>query len=253
VPTIIELISQCIAPKLAAQASPSWAKVSLALDEIVTPLASFLEKVRAAPPSQGYEPLLVKHNWDPTLARMAAKLMVRSGQRVARDRQRLTPVVEAIRFLSRPKRRRRLVLTRVRLLLSAWEETSVIETLFAKAGIYEHEFIFVLKAMASFPNDSGTERLSQLAASIMPHLPRRTGRAITASSAAHEFLLKNLGPNISAGAYTWNAINEDFTDTSTIATRREFKEPHFDPRPAARRMKKSRLVRSQRPARFSMS
>ena len=37
--------------------------------------------------------------------------------------------------------------------------------------------------------------------------------------------------------YTWNPVDEDFTDKLTQATRREFGDSDFDPRSACQRVK----------------
>jgi hypothetical protein len=69
------------------------------------------------------------------------------------------------------------------------------------------------------------------------------GPKISAASAAHEFFLACLEGIKEAQAYTWSAVLDDFCDSVTKATRLEFEEPHFDPRPARRRVRAGRGVK----------
>jgi hypothetical protein len=72
--------------------------------------------------------------------------------------------------------------------------------------------------------------LCAIAATVAPRLSVSRGRKISAASAAHEFVSEELGQ-----AYTFSPVLEDFTDELTKATRIEFGDPNFDPRPAVRR------------------
>ena len=102
----------------------------------------------AQSPSPGYEPYLTDLNCNWIAARGLAALAVRVGQRRAKDAGRERVVVDAIRFLAKSGRRRRAASRRVNILLLAWEETSVIETIFVEARIDEFEFIRLLKRVA---------------------------------------------------------------------------------------------------------
>jgi hypothetical protein len=68
------------------------------------------------------------------------------------------------------------------------------------------------------------------------------GPKIGAASAAHEFLLAGFVSFMGPHAYTWSTLEDDFIDAVTEATRLEFDEPEFDPRPAHRRRKAGRAV-----------
>jgi hypothetical protein len=201
-----------------------------------TLIGAVIQRVAESPPSKGYEPWLIERSINPIVARMMAGLLVRRGNRIAKESVRLTAVVRAVRFLAKPGRNRRAISSRVDVLLAAWEETSVIETIFADAGLNEFEFMRLVKSVSE--GDEGAfHRFTEIAASLAPHLPIRRGLKVCAASAAHEFFLEYTVKRMEPRAYTWNEPKGQFTDSATEATRREFARRHFDPRPAYRRLK----------------
>src|SRR6185437_776904 len=189
-------------------------------------------------PSAGYEPWLIGNGWNDFAARGVAKVLLRHGNRIAMESKWIPDVAEAVRFLSRPRRNKPAVLRRVVFLLEAWEQTSIIENVFYEMGLDVFAFINLLKSVAE--TREVDHRLAAMAAAVAPHLPTRRGPKISAASAAHEFLLENADKSMKLGAYTWNEIEKNFTDLATMATRREFNECEFDPRPAYRRVKARR-------------
>jgi hypothetical protein len=193
-------------------------------------------KAIADSPSPGYERFLIERGVTPICARMMASIAVRSGNRRAKEAQRRPAVVTAIRFLAKRRRNRPAISSRVKVLLAAWEETSIVETIFEDAGLDEREFISLLKSFAE-GNELALRRVTEIAASLAPHLPNARGRKVSAASAAHEFFLENTVPQIEPRAYTWDDYNEEYTDPVTEAARREFNLGYFDPHPARRRMK----------------
>jgi hypothetical protein len=78
---------------------------------------------------------------------------------------------------------------------------------------------------------------TEIAATIAPYVSIPRGPKVSAASAAHEFLLKELGQLTGSRAYTWRDDEGKFTDRKTEATGLEFNEPKFDPRPAYRGVK----------------
>jgi len=107
-------------------------------------IGASLSRIAELPPSSGYEPVLVKNGSDPVLARGIAFLAVRIGRRLASESKRRRPVFDAIRFLAKP-RQKRAILSRAKILLAAWDETSIIETVFDEIGLQETEFIKLLQ------------------------------------------------------------------------------------------------------------
>ena len=199
-------------------------------------IKAVVQRVAESPPSRGYEPWLIEHGIDPILARMIAALSVRSGNRSAKERVRLPAVLGALRFLAHHRHNRRTIFRRVEVLLAAWEETSIIETIFDDADLNEFEFIQSLKSVVE-GHEVAYHRLKEIAACLAPHLPTRRGPKVSAASAAHEFFLENVVMPRKPRAYTWNELEGKCTDPVTEATRREFECGHFDSRPAYRRLK----------------
>jgi hypothetical protein len=140
-------------------------------------------------PSTAYEPLLIEHRVNPVLARGLASLTISQGTRQANESRRLPAVVDAIRFLAKPGRRRRAILRRAEVLLAAWDETSIIETIFDKASLIEVEFIGLLKS-ALEGREVAWRRITEIAATIAPLLSIQRGPKISAASATHEVFLE---------------------------------------------------------------
>jgi hypothetical protein len=174
---------------------------------------------------------------------MMARLLVRSGKRCANESVRLPAVVGAIRFLAKPGRGRRAILRKAKVLLAAWEETSIIETIFDDASLTESsEFIGLLRSVVE-GREVVWRRITEIAAAVAPHLSVPRGLKVSKASAAHEFFLESVVGPIEPRAYTWNEIVGKCTDPATEATRREFANSNFDPRPAYRRLKSRRIVK----------
>jgi hypothetical protein len=191
-------------------------------------------------PSPGYEPLLMVAGWGQLLARGMAKLAVRHGRRRADESRRQRAVFEAIRFLAKPQRRRSAIACRAKLLYRAWNETSLIETIFDEVGITECEFIRLLESLVE-GRKVDCNRIAEIAAMISPQLSLRRGPKVRAASAAHEFLLDSefeFSSRCRPAAYQKRAA--EYVDPLTAATRLEFGEPDFDPRPARRRATRTR-------------
>jgi hypothetical protein len=79
-------------------------------------------------------------------------------------------------------------------------------------------------------------RLAEIVTVIAPHASVSRGPKVSATSAAHEFLLEELDQVTGSRACTWSDERGTFTDSLTEATRLEFGKPFFDPRPAYRRV-----------------
>jgi len=202
--------------------------------ELSLAIGMMIKRVADCPPSKGYEPFLVSQGTDRIVARGISLLAVKRGNRIARENQYRASVVRAIQFLRNPRRNKPARLRRVKLLLAAANETTVVETLFVEAGFEEFSFVRLLQSAAE-GNESAYARLAEIARSL-PFKARR-GPRIKAQSAAHEFLLEGLAGMEKSHSYTWDDLAENFTDPATAATRREFASPDFDPRPARRRLK----------------
>jgi hypothetical protein len=196
-----------------------------------------LLRIALLPPSSGYERLLIENEYDPIVARSLAYVAVRFGTRQAKESRRVRPIHDALRFLTKP-RRKGAIFTRAKTILAAWEQSSIVETIFDEAGLRETEFINLLKAVVSREHVD-YQRLTEIAADLAPRLSLTLGPKISAASASHGFILEH---EIKLTKRRQPHSRKDRTaencDALTEATRREFAEPDFDSRPARRRSKR---------------
>lgn len=240
IPTLIEHLATYMARPEVVEQMEEWKahhKDSLNLIRDFFGVVNGLVKhVAELPPSPGYEPWIVERGGDRIVARGLAHLFVHHGNRISKEREWLPTVVEAIQFLSKPRRSRPAIIRKVDTLLSAWKNTSIIEEICLDAEVDDCGFVRLLESVAD-GHRGDYPRLTETAASLVPSLRTRRGRRVSAASAAHEFLLEDLAPVVDPRAYTWSDEKEDFVDPVTTATRREFGDPDFDPRPARRRVK----------------
>jgi hypothetical protein len=204
-------------------------------------IGAIIIRVAELPGSRGYQPYLTIRGVGPIAAHGIAALVVRHGKRLADERERRRAVVQAIRFLGKRRRQRRAISPRAKAILAVWDETAIIEEIFADADLGAGEFIGLLKSVVE-GGEVDRWRITEIAADVSGHLPTARGKPIRASSAAHEFFLEEVVSFKVSRAYTWSNSEEDFTDPETLATRQEFNDPDFDPRPAHRRLMKRRLA-----------
>src|SRR4029077_18240597 len=127
------------------------------------------------------ERMLVERRVNRIVARMTARLLVRKGTRIARESQFSQPVVNAIRFLAR-SRRRSAILRRAQFLLDVCEKTSTVQTIFCNAGFYESEFRRALK-FAVEGDQLACRRVGEIALSIASRLLNSRGPKVRAASA----------------------------------------------------------------------
>jgi len=191
-------------------------------------------------PSLGYQSMFAQQGFGTFAAKGLADLLVNHGERRAREEALRRGVFEAIRFLAQPGRRPSAVLKRAKQLLDA---SSIVQTAFIDAGISETEFLGLLRSAVA-GQEFNSRRIQEIAASLAPTLAISRGPKVSAASAAHQFLLSEVAALWKGReAYTWSDAAEDFTDAATKATRLEFGQTDFDPRPACRRVKRSKATR----------
>jgi hypothetical protein len=187
-------------------------------------------------PSPGYEPLLTAAGWNQLAARGVAKIAVRHGRRRALESKLQRPVVDAIRFLALRKRQRRAVLRCAKIILAAWRSSTVIESMFASVNVDECKFMRLLEDAVD--NDEiDYQRITDSATVIASRLSVARGPKVSAASAAYEFILNPEFefsiPQCRHPTYPYGRA--EYINALTAATRLEFNEPNFDPRPAQRR------------------
>lgn len=188
-------------------------------------------------PSKAYGPYLKDRGANPVWASRVASLAISLGVRRSKESRQLGTIVEAFKFLAQGKRQRRAILPRAKVLLAAHDETSIVDQIFREAGLHDGEFVHLLKVAVN-GGPLACDRIREIAAAVVPSLPSARGRKASAASAAHEQFLEfdPGGPR----AYTYDNNQEDFVDERTKATRLEFNDLDFDPRPACRRFAAAR-------------
>jgi len=206
-----------------------------AINEISAVFGAVLKQVADSPHSPGYEPWLIEHGDSPIVARGLGHSIFRLGNRIAEEDERYSSVINAVRFLSKSRRNRPARNRRITLLLAAWEETSIIDTIFADAKHDESEFIRSLR-LAVEGNEGAYRLVTEIAADLAPHLSILRGPKISGETATHELFLKEVN-RLKPSRYTYSNDEGDFTDAVTKATRREFNNNDFDPQAAVRRTK----------------
>jgi hypothetical protein len=206
--------------------------------QFVTMFGFAFARISELPPSRGLEPFFIASGWNSIAARGLAALAVRSGKRHAKESKWHRPVFDAIRFLAIPGRKNSAILARAKVLIAAWKDTSIIETVFDKAGLRETEFVELLEATSKGENVD-KRRLAEIAAEIAPHLSISRGPKISAPSAALDFLLEGgaLKFITKRRSRSRHSRSREYCDALTEATRLEFANPGFDSRPARRRSK----------------
>ena len=208
------------------------------LNELAAALGLIFHRTMELPPSKGYEPLLLANGYNAISARGMAHIARRSGRRQAIEAKRIRPVYDAIRFLAKP-RRKGAILCRAKLLLAAWNETSIIETLFDGTGLGEREFIEILEAIVG-KREADFARLTEIATQVAPHLALQRGPKVSQPSASHAFVVEGDVKLINRRRpHSRNDRTAENCDALTEATRLEFDQPNFDSRPAKRRLKRS--------------
>jgi hypothetical protein len=212
-------------------ASENTRETFKAFGRILTQIGGALVYVAQLPPSPGYEPWFVGGGGGRLGARGLAALVVHAGKRRANDNMRRPEIVRAIRFLAKPGRRKAAILRKAEILLAGWQETSVFDTIFAESGQNEFEFVRLLES-ARNGNGIDCNRINEIAVALKPFLVLPRGPKVSAASEAHAFFLSQGARGHGAGGYTWSDLEQDFIDAQTRATRLEFNEPDFDPRPA---------------------
>jgi hypothetical protein len=250
--TLIAHLKQYLArPEVVEQMKPVWAFVGHLLKTyarmfqgMFQAAAAIAQRAVESCPSTAYEPLLIEKGVNPVLARGLASLTISRGTRQANESRRLPAVVDAIRFLAKPGRRRLAILRRAEVLLAAWDETSIIETIFDEASLSGVEFIGLLKS-ALEGRAVAWRRITEVAATIAPLLSIPRGPKISAASATHEVFLETVAELLAPRAYTRDPITENYTDRWTAATRQEFRDPDFNPQAAHLRAKARRAAKKK--------
>jgi len=197
-------------------------------------------------PSPGYEPLLERMGFDQGAARAVARFAVREGERRSTEGKIRRQISKDIRFLAKAPSRKSAIVGCARRLYATWDKHRAIGDFIFEANVDDFDFMRVVKLVAD-GNEQEIGPLIQMAAKCAPGLPIRPGPRISAASAAHQFFLENRlgifrGPFPGSDGQPRTA---EYVDALTAATRIEFSNDDFDPRPAKRRVLNSLIQKKK--------
>ncbi len=197
-------------------------------------------EVEASPPSIGYEPLLISRGTHPLMARMAARMILQYGERRARRSNHEQQVIPAaLRSLSRPGRRPRTVARIAASLRDLPHAAISILAVFERVDCDDQGQHFVaLLGKAAAADPAACRGLAGIAQSVAGQIETRRGPRMSVASASHQLTLFFASTPEQPAGYTFTSHKDEFSDPATRATMLEFGIPHFDPRPAVRRLRK---------------
>ena len=232
-------------PMAATIAAVSVQTHSQIISDMVLMAATIAQRAEEKFPSKAYGQYLKDRGVNPILAQPVGSLTVSRGVRRANESLQLGAIVEAFKFLAQGNRQQRAILSRAKVLLGAWDETSIVDQIFREAGLSEVEFVALLRVVAV--NGGGPlerDRIKEIAAAVVPSLPSARGRGSAQHRRRTKSFLKRL-PNMSAVAATRITTSNVILLTSRPKPRElEFGDPDFDPRPAYQRFAARRKARS---------
>jgi hypothetical protein len=163
-------------------------QIQAVLERVIIPVCEMVERLEKLLPAPGYEPMLIERGHHPLMARGLSHWIIRSGKDEAHKAKMQGIVVDAIRFLAKPGRRKGSISRRAALLLQIGNTSSNLGDVFNGAHISVFEFIEALEG-AVRGDLAACQRVTEVAAVLAPGLSVRRGPKASAASIAHEFLL----------------------------------------------------------------
>ncbi len=255
------IISAISAAGESPQVRAGVAELSSSLDRLATKVRTAVEQVQPAfeaageafrkfeaPPVQpGYETLLMTKGASKVEARLKASVIRYGARMLDEDLNRRRPlVIGHIRELAR-LRQPGWQVRRAAKLLQIPNAPSHIFGVLKESGLADvsHEFVTVLERTATGDREA-CRRAAEIARQVAPALPSLRGPRACLQTISHEALLEMLAGDGKEQGFTMDLKAEDFTDAATQATRLEFSNPDFDPRPAVRRFRRRTGRRGKR-------
>jgi hypothetical protein len=218
-------------------------QIPAVLERVIIPVREMLERLDKLPPAPGYEPMLIERGHHPLMARGLSHWIIRSGKEEANKAKMQRIVVDAVRFLAKPGRRKGSISRKAALLVQIGNISSNLGDVFNGAHSSVFELIEALEG-AVRGDLAACRRVTEVAAVLAPGLSVRRGPKASVPSIAHELLLTYVAHNAGPKSYTYDLVSEDYTDPLTSATRSAFGDPDFDPCPARRRQRKRLRLKS---------
>ena len=124
-------------PMAATIAAVSVQTHSQIISDMVLMAATIAQRAEEKFPSKAYGQYLKDRGVNPIWAQPVGSLTISRGVRRANESLQLGAIVEAFEFLAQGNRQERAILSRAKVLLSAWDETSIVDQIFRDAGLSE--------------------------------------------------------------------------------------------------------------------
>jgi hypothetical protein len=216
------------------------------LEKAAPTLSSWVRSIEQLPDSpsiKAYEAYFIETGYTPFEARLLAFLLIKQGETLRQEGLAEPKLSSAVSSVVKAEGATTLVISRrAKVLRQALNKPVVgkpMGTACSLAGVGESFAWFrELVERAASGDDGACRELVRISKALTAHLCDPRQKAPSIASSTHELLLELTG-----SSYTFNAHSGHMTDRATLATRVAMAEPHFDPRPAARRIK--RLKRDQ--------
>jgi len=228
-------------------AAPNLLRVAAGLEGLVQRmipallrLSQVIEQIEQLPAVPAYESFLIQRGRNPSEARFLAPMLIKYGAAVSVEQLAERKLASAISQLLKNHDASLLIISRrAKALRRALEDPSV-EASFRRACSSAEIFepIKLLKDLitrASYRDEVACRRVVEISKALRPCLRNPRGRVAEVASITHELLL-----DLQDRAYTYNPIDDEMTDSSTLSTRAAMNDSAFDPRPAWRRFKQTR-------------
>lgn len=184
--------------------------------------------------SRGYAKYLISIGYDPNWAGMLAAQIVAEGYRRAETSRRNSQFARALDRMANPRLPPKAFRDCAAVILQILEDTSLADGLFRDLEPFDG-LVFIRALRWCLDGDlSGRSDIIRIAEAIKARVVVLRGPKLSSASAAHEYLIENASL-FRPHSYSYSDMRGDFTDALTMATREEFDDPNFDPRPAARR------------------
>jgi hypothetical protein len=237
-------------PDVVGGLPPALARLIVFAGRFADAFAEFLEKAAptlsswarsivqhpVSPPIKAYEAYFLETGYTPLEARLLAFLLTELGETLRQESHAEPKLSSAVNSVIKAEGASTLVIARrAKVLRKALNEPVVgkpLGTACSLAGVSSASFRELVERAAS-SDQRACRELVETSKALSAHLFDPRQKAPSISSSTHELLLEAAG-----SSYTFNAYRDTMTDRATLATRAAMADPDFDPRPAARRLKR---------------
>lgn len=241
---LLKLIAHALTPELRSAITRAGTELLSFADPLrsilvpvlegLVPVALHINALLSEPHAGEYEQQLIQMGYEPVEARIFSYWVIRAGPQNAKElsarrRQLGSAMLELVNAAGQGT----LVLSRraARLVPVVDEWTRPwIKNVIESSGLLLSlaEFEELIRAAAA--RDPGAcARLREVAPRIFRHIPKARGASLSMHNVTHALLLMIADEADSCAGYTYDAVEGDYVDPLTAATRRQLKNPKFNP------------------------